>query len=51
MLSVARGTFAVTLLPFVFEGQPEGSPVGRQSIDKVISGDLVATYEFHYSLP
>ncbi len=51
MSTLARGTFTVTLAPLVFEGQPEGSPLGRRSFDKVISGDLVAAYEFHYTLP
>ncbi len=33
----------MTLQPLPFEGQPEGSPLGRRSIDKQITGDLVAT--------
>nr|WP_184371047.1 DUF3224 domain-containing protein [Xanthomonas cannabis] len=40
---VARGEFVVKLLPLAFEGQAEGSALGRMSIDKTISGDLVAT--------
>ncbi|MCC6989105.1 MAG: DUF3224 domain-containing protein [Acidobacteria bacterium] len=43
MPHTARGTFTVTLQPLVFEGQPDGSPLGRRSIDKQITGDLVAT--------
>ena len=43
MSQTARGTFIVKLAPMAFEGQPEGSPLGRMSIDKQISGDLVAT--------
>lgn len=43
MNEVARGEFVVKLLPLAFEGQEEGSKLGRMSIDKTISGDLVAT--------
>lgn len=43
MIQVAKGEFVVELLPLRFEGQPEGSKVGRMSINKTISGDLVAT--------
>jgi len=43
MSDLARGTFTVKLLPLAFEGQPEGSRLGRMSIDKAIEGDLVAT--------
>jgi len=43
MSEVARGEFVVKLLPLAFEGQPDGSKIGRMSIDKTISGDLVAT--------
>ena len=43
MNQTARGTFSVKLAPMAFEGQPEGSSLGRMSIDKQISGDLVAT--------
>lgn len=42
MSNIAKGTFKVKLLPLIFEGQPEGSKLGRMSIDKEISGDLVA---------
>lgn len=40
---VATGTFEVQLAPLAFEDQPEGSKLGRMSIDKQIAGDLVAT--------
>ncbi|MBI5719692.1 MAG: DUF3224 domain-containing protein [Burkholderiales bacterium] len=40
---LARGAFTVKLAPLAFEGQPEGSKLGRLSIDKQITGDLVAT--------
>jgi hypothetical protein len=43
MSEVARGEFVVQLAPLPFEGQPEGSKIGRMSIDKSITGDLVAT--------
>jgi hypothetical protein len=43
MTRVARGEFVVKLVPLAVEGQPEGSRIGRMSIDKSISGDLVAT--------
>ncbi len=43
MNQIAKGNFVVKLLPLVFEGQPEGGSLGRMSIDKQISGDLVAT--------
>lgn len=43
MTQVAKGTFTVKLAPLPFDGQPEGSRLGRMSIDKQISGDLVAT--------
>lgn len=43
MSSVARGTFTVKLVPLPFDGQPDGSKLGRMSIDKQITGDLVAT--------
>ncbi len=43
MPHTARGTFTVSLQPLPFEGQPDGSPLGRRSIDKQIAGDLVAT--------
>ncbi len=40
---IAKGTFVVKVLPLAFENQPEASSLGRMSIDKQISGDLVAT--------
>jgi hypothetical protein len=43
MSEVATGEFVVKLLPLAFEGQPDGSKIGRMSIDKTITGDLVAT--------
>lgn len=43
MNEVATGEFVVNLVPLAFEGQPQGSKIGRMSIDKTISGDLVAT--------
>lgn len=43
MTHVAKGTFVVKLAPLAFEGQAQGSPLGRMSIDKQISGDLEAT--------
>ena len=43
MNKIANGTFVVKLLPLTVEGQAEGTKLGRMSIDKTISGDLVAT--------
>ncbi len=43
MSEIARGEFVVRLLPLAFEGQAEASKIGRMSIDKTITGDLVAT--------
>jgi len=43
MNHVATGEFVVKLMPLGVEGQPAGSKIGRMSIDKTISGDLVAT--------
>ena len=43
MTQLAKGTFTVELEPLAFEGQPEGTKLGRMSIDKIFSGDLVAT--------
>ena len=40
---LANGTFVVKVLPMAFEGQQEGSKLGRMSIDKQIVGDLVAS--------
>lgn len=41
MSTLAKGTFEVTLQPLAFEGA--GPQLARMSIDKQISGDLVAT--------
>ena len=43
MSEIATGEFVVKFLPLAFEDQPNGSMIGRMSIDKTISGDLVAT--------
>jgi len=43
MSHVAKGEFTVKLQALPMEGQPEGSKLGRMSIDKTITGDLVAT--------
>jgi hypothetical protein len=43
MTQLAKGEFVVKLLPLAVEGQPDASKLGRMSIDKTISGDLVAT--------
>ena len=43
MTGIARGTFTVKLAPLPFEGEAEGSTLGRMRIDKDIAGDLVAT--------
>ncbi len=43
MTHTATRSFKVQLLPLTFEGLSEGSKIGRMSIDKTISGDLVAT--------
>ena len=43
MNELAKGEFVVKLLPLPVEGQPENSKMGRMSIDKSISGDLLAT--------
>jgi hypothetical protein len=43
MSQVAKGEFVVKLLPLGMEGLPEASKIGRMSIDKSITGDLVAT--------
>lgn len=42
MTGIAKGTFQVKLVPLPFDGQPEGSKLGRMSIDKEITGDLMA---------
>jgi Protein of unknown function (DUF3224) len=43
MTQVAKGVFVVKMSPLAIEGQSVGSKLGRMSIDKTISGDLVAT--------
>jgi hypothetical protein len=43
MSQIAKGEFTVKLQPLPVEGQPEDSKLGRMSIDKTITGDLVAT--------
>lgn len=43
MNQIAKGEFTVKLQPLAMDGQPEGSRLGRLSIDKTITGDLVAT--------
>ena len=43
MDQVARGTFEVSMEPLSFEGQPEGSKLGRLSIEKTLVGDLDAS--------
>lgn len=39
----AKGEFTVSLQPLTFEGADAGSKLGRMSIDKQITGDLVAS--------
>ena len=43
MNRIAKGSFSVALQPLIFEGADAESRLGRRSIDKQISGDLVAT--------
>ncbi|NML31363.1 DUF3224 domain-containing protein [Paraburkholderia antibiotica] len=43
MTRIAKGTFIVSLQPLPFENAPTDAKLGRMSIDKQISGDLVAT--------
>jgi hypothetical protein len=43
MPHLAKGTFEVNLQPLPFEGADPAWMLGRLSIDKQISGDLVAT--------
>lgn len=42
-MTTAKGSFAVDLKPLEFESAPNESQLGRMAINKVISGDLVAT--------
>ena len=43
MNHVAKGEFTVNLSPLAMEGQSDDAKLARMSIDKTISGDLVAT--------
>jgi Protein of unknown function (DUF3224) len=43
MTQIAKGSFVVALKPLPFEGVDASAKLGRMSIDKQISGDLVAT--------
>ena len=43
MTQIAKGEFVVRLQPLGIEGLAEESTLGRMSINKSISGDLVAT--------
>jgi hypothetical protein len=43
MNQIAKGTFEVKILPLAFEGADPNWKLARMSIDKQISGDLVAT--------
>lgn len=43
MDQTARGTFEVKMQPLTFEGVDAQAKLGRMTIDKQISGDLVAT--------
>ncbi len=43
MNHLARGEFVVKLLPLTFDDAPASSKLGRMSIHKTITGDLVAT--------
>ena len=40
---IAKGEFVVKLLPLGIEGLAEDSKIGRMSINKSVSGDLIAT--------
>jgi hypothetical protein len=40
---IAKGTFVVSLHPMSFENEGSEPQLGRMSVDKQISGDLVAT--------
>jgi hypothetical protein len=42
MTQIAKGTFVVSLQPMPFENEDSETKLGRMSIDKQISGDLVA---------
>lgn len=43
MNHIAKGEFTVKLLPLGLEGPADSTGLGRMSIDKSITGDLVAT--------
>ena len=43
MTQLAKGTFEVTIKPLPVEGMGDDKHMGRMSIDKTISGDLIAT--------
>ena len=43
MTQTAKGSFIVSMQPLPFEGVDASAKLGRMSIDKEISGDLVAT--------
>ncbi len=43
MTQTAEGTFVVSLKPLAFEGAAPEFKLGRMSIDKEISGDLIAS--------
>jgi hypothetical protein len=43
MTQIAKGSFLVSLLPLEFENESPESKLGRMSITKQISGDLVAS--------
>ena len=43
MTPIAKGEFTVQLQPLAFEGAPPEARLGRMTIDKQITGDLVAT--------
>lgn len=43
MTQTAKGSFIVSMQPLPFEGVDASAKLGRMSIDKQISGDLVAT--------
>lgn len=42
-MQLAKGTFEVSLKPLAMEGIDPAAKLGRMSIDKQITGDLVAT--------
>ena len=43
MTQIAKGTFKVDLKPLASDPGPDGSQLGRNSIDKVFEGDLAGT--------